>query len=115
MSEKTDQDFTIRQGDNIVIEITITDVVTGVVKDVTGATDISWAASRNFVDDPASLDKTGSVSDGPNGKVQITLTAANTASLSPDKYEHQCRVTDASGNISTITTGTLTILASLHD
>ena len=101
------QNYTMFSGDSKVITVTVTDA-DGAAVNLTGAT-ISYVI---FDDGSATITKTvGSgitVTDAAAGTFTITLAASDTASLA-GAYYHECQVTDSSGNISTIFTGTVTM------
>ena len=107
---ETGQNFTMWSGDTKVLEVTITDS-DGAAVDLTGAT-ISYVLQRNVNSAAATISKTTddgiSITDASGGVFQITLDASDTASLS-GSYYHECQITDASGNASTVFTGTVTM------
>lgn len=106
---ETGQKFTMWSGDTKVLEVTITDA-SGNAVNLTGAT-ISYVLQRS-VGSTVTISKTTddgiSITDASGGVFQITLDASDTASLS-GSYYHECQITDTSGNVSTVFTGTVTM------
>ena len=49
------------------------------------------------------------VTDATNGKLTITLDAADTASLDPGEYYTETRIQDSASRIGTVSIGTLTL------
>lgn len=107
---KENQNFTMWSGDDKTLEVTVVDE-NGSVQDITGMT-IDWHLARKVTTSALVQKATGGsgivISDGSAGVFQITLSAADTDDLS-GKYYHEAQVTDSSGNISTVTVGTITI------
>jgi len=107
---ETGQNFTMWSGDTKVIEVTITDA-SGNAVNLTGAT-ISYVLQRS-VGSTVTISKTTasgiSITDASGGVFQITLDASDTARLSGSSYYHECQITDTSGNVSTVFTGTVTM------
>lgn len=99
------QNFEMYAGDTKNIEITISSV------NLAGAS-VKWAAKKTIYDAVPALykDTAGgiTITDAAAGKFTIALAPADTADLS-GKYYHEAEVTDQSGNVSTVTTGTITI------
>lgn len=109
------QDFEIHAGTDLVITVLVTDTgeSDGTPQDLTGATEITWAA-ENAETDTRALTK--SLGDGialltdsaDEGKFTITLTDADTDDLL-GWYKHEARVTDSAGLKTTVLTGMLEI------
>lgn len=108
----TSQDFTIYAGDAAVPIFTVKDD-SGAVIDISTVDEIEWVAQR----DPASSavirkTKTGGgitfVTDGTDGKFQVSLTAADTSALTA-YYLHQAVITDQTGNPTTVATGRMRV------
>lgn len=104
---KTAQDFTMWQGEDLVITVPVTNSA-GTAVSLTGATAVRWLlfSGRNAFTqaDTASVTKTlGSgiglvnVNDTNDG-VQITIDTADTDDLDPTIYYHECRVVDSSSD-----------------
>jgi len=107
----TDQNFTTWSGDDKVLTVTVTDG-SGTATNLTGAT-INYELQALPPDGVALLTKTTggggiSITDAAAGTFEITIAAADTASLS-GVYFHECQVVDSSGNVSTIFTGRVNI------
>ena len=115
----SNQDLTMYSGDTRIIGFTITDAVSGDPVNLTGASAIKWRCSKKlsggFSPTPT-LSKalaTGvTVTGALVGELEVLLSPADTASLS-GRFYHELEVTDGGGNISTVATGTLTILKDL--
>ncbi|WEK53335.1 MAG: hypothetical protein P0Y55_12145 [Candidatus Cohnella colombiensis] len=107
------QNFEMFAGDSIQIEVAVTDKGEAVY--LTGTT-IKWALKRSVLKTAnVALKTTASgieLTDPTDGKFQVTLNAIDTVSLKPGYYYHEAEITDASGNVSTIMTGTVAIVAS---
>lgn len=109
------QNVTLYSGDDCILAISIVDE-TGVALNVTGATFV-WSLART-AGTPAILTKTSAgggvvITNATTGAVQVTLTHNDTAasSVPPFQYWHQLVMTDPSGNVSTVTTGYITVRA----
>lgn len=109
------QDFLIYSGDSANPIFTIyTDETETVVQDISTVSEIVWTLQRDL-SSAAVITKTKSasggvtfVTSGTDGQFQIALTPLNTTTLS-GYYVHQAKITDALGNISTVTLGRLNI------
>lgn len=53
-----------------------------------------------------------SITDAANGKFTVTLAPADTKTLAVGTYYHEAEVTDSLGNVSTVTVGKVTLIAS---
>ncbi|MCU6709348.1 hypothetical protein M6D81_11580 [Paenibacillus sp. J5C_2022] len=101
----TGQDFTLTAGDTRNIEVTVDSV------NLSGAT-VKWAVKKTvydaeyvlYKDTDAGITVTGAAA----GEFTIPLKPEDTAGLSGN-YVHEAEITDASGNVSTILTGTMTV------
>jgi hypothetical protein len=108
MAQPADQDLIITRGDTETLVVTITtDGSTAV--DITGRTYLSQIRSQQ---DSTTIKAsfTCTVTDGPNGKVTCTLSATSSAALSAGLYFWDLQE-NASGVISTILAGNVTVLA----
>lgn len=108
----TAQDFTTYAGDAALPVFTVRDG-DGAVIDISTVSEIAWSAQRDLSSAPVlSKTKTGGgitfVTDGTDGKFQVSLTAANTSSLT-GFYIHQASITDDTGSVSTVTTGRMQV------
>jgi len=102
------QNLTVTRGDTLTLVVVMTtDGVTPL--DVSGRT---YAAQlRTSVDAAnASATFTCTVTDGPNGEVTCTVSAAATALLSPAVYVWDLQET-AGSSVATVLTGTVTVVA----
>lgn len=102
-------------GDHANLNFTLTDD-NDTALDLTGALAIEWQLAQRVSSSSALITKTlGSgitITNASGGLITVALIPADTASLkSPDgsPYYHECQVTDASGNVSTVTYGTFEI------
>lgn len=97
-----DQHITLFAGDSKKLTFTITD-------EQGGALDISGAVFNYKIGE---IEKSGAVTDGPNGIVTVKLDPADTASL-PTVVVHELEMTDPIGNVSTVFHDTITIQPTL--
>lgn len=105
-------DFTMVRGDTKKLSATVRDEA-GAVVNLTGATIRWWLAKTITAPAPRLLEKaigTGiTVIDAPNGRFDVLITAANSAGISPGTLYHECEITDATGQVSTVFRGALTL------
>lgn len=105
------QNFSMYAGDSKKVIITVTDDNNNAL-DLFGAS-VKWALKRSSRTDEREIYKEinkGIKIDNPtNGELTIDLLPSDTALLTPGTYYHECEVTDANGNVSTITVGYITI------
>lgn len=108
MAAPATQDLTITRGDTETIVVTSTTDGTTPI-DITGRT---YSAQLRTTPDIAivSATFTCTVTDAPNGKVTCVLSAASSAVLDPGYYYWDLQE-NASGTISTLLAGTVTVLA----
>lgn len=98
MTTMKNQDMEMMQGTAKIITVPVTNSLTGLPLDMTGAT-IIYGVFTSKGAGAAVLTKTeGSgiilvSEDDTNDAVQITLDAADTNDLLPGRYYHECRVT----------------------
>jgi hypothetical protein len=100
----------IVSGDDMVIEVTVTDRNTGAGVDLTGASARFAIAMRGSLKTVCTK-ATGSginVTDPEDGILEVELVAADTESLA-GTYDYELQVVDASGNRSTPLYGTIAI------
>ncbi len=110
---KVDQDTTIYIGDTINLVITVRDDAE-VAIDITGAT-VAWNLYDERIGSSLIAKTTSSgitLTTPLSGIFTIALSAADTAALSEGVFYHEAEVTDASSNVSTVTTGHITVLVS---
>ena len=108
----TGQDFQMWQGEDEVIEVPITDGESPV--NLTGAT-VTWKLSQSGVTvltKTTSDDITIGAGDAVGDLVTIAVRKANTATLSPGYYTHECRVVSG-GDEQVVFTGTMRLIESL--
>ena len=108
MAAPATQDLTITRGDTETIVVTSTTDGTTPI-DITGRT---YSAQLRTTPDIAviSASFTCTVTDAPNGQVTCVLSATNSALLDPGYYYWDLQE-NASGTISTLLSGTVTVLA----
>lgn len=106
------QDFVTFKGDTVQPVFAVVDGNNNPV-DISTVTDITWTARRNITDAVAitKLKSTGGIvftNTGTDGKFTLKLAPADTSPLS-DWYIHQASITDASGNVTTVTIGRMNV------
>ena len=108
MAAPAKQDLTITRGDTEVVEVTITTDGTTPVN-IVGRT---YASQMRSTPDIATISITGTcvITDGANGQMKVTFAAADTADLDAG-YLYWDLQENASGIITTILSGTVTVLA----
>ncbi len=109
------QDFEIYQGDSKNLEFETRDE-DGQILDITSAT-INWSLARVENDGSFSVLVTLTVGDGvvltdaAAGIFTVSMLPAHTQSLDiDDLYRHEAEITDTSGNVSTVSNGSVDIL-----
>ena len=110
----TDQNATIYAGDDVDLQIAVTDAATGNPKVLTGAS-VQWAMFRAYKGTVVLTKDTDggiTITDAAGGILTISIGAADTLDIRPDDYAHEVEVTDSGGNVSTVTTGHITLKAS---
>lgn len=106
------QDFVTYQGDTVKPIFTVLDSAGNAV-DISTVSDIGWSAKRGETDS-AAVSKTKAagqiafVTDGTDGKFQVTILAADTAAMS-GFYFHAATLTDASGEVTTVSAGRMQV------
>lgn len=53
------------------------------------------------------------VTDAPNGALDISIASADTKTLKPGPYYYELEVVDSAGDVQTVLTGTITLLPAL--
>jgi len=108
----TGQDFTVRQGDSKIINITVIDEYSQPLN-LYGIT-ANWIMYKRNPDNPI-LQKTTvsgiTLSVPTSGILTIRLIPSDTETLL-GRFYHECEITDTNGNISTVTEGSVTIFKS---
>ena len=108
---------TILTGDDVTLDITLTDA-DGAAVDLSG-TEITWGAATSSIGDPA-LTKTRSgggvtVTDATGGVIEVTLGAADTGALSRGRYYHEVQVVDDNGLTTTFVPDAIEVAATVID
>jgi hypothetical protein len=107
----TAQDATIWSGDDVDLQITVTDPATDTPKQLQGAS-VRWVLFDRRAGQIVLTKTTGAgitLTNAAAGIFTVALDAADTDALA-GVYTHEAQVTDAGGRKSTVTTGTLTIM-----
>lgn len=108
---RTGQDVDMIAGDTRNLNITVYDEDNGGNKNIANAT-IKWVLYDEAAES-AVLTKTLAsgitITSGLLGQFTVSLTPANTVSLTPGVYYHEVEVIDETGNVSTVLTGHITI------
>lgn len=113
------QDIELHQGDTLSIPVVVTEdgKSTGTPIPIDGVQKITWALASRDEDPVRHITKTLvsgiTITDGPGGAFTITVLAADTADVPPGRYYHQARITDGSGNKSTVFNGEAKVFASI--
>lgn len=110
---ETGQNFEVFQGDSKVETVTIRDEANALLN-LTGYT-FNWVMFRmntrvNVL--TKTLASGLSVPTPANGELVITLDPADTVDLAPGKYNHELEMISAGGDVSTVTTGIVSVLYS---
>ena len=111
----TGQNFEMHQGDDKILVVTVydNDDFENIVN-ISGAT-IQFVIFKQTSGQIVVSKSTGGsgivLTDAPNGELEITLAGSDTASIY-GTFLHECELTDATGNVSTIMTGYVKIYAS---
>jgi hypothetical protein len=112
------QNFDIHAGDDLVVPVTATKEVDQSALDLTGAA-VTWKLARQ-AGGPALIEKTATepvdangirFTNAAGGLLEVDLVPADTVALAPGCYVHEVRIVDTFGKVSTLTTGTVTVLA----
>lgn len=102
----TNQNFSMYSGNSKKIIITVTSPDGTALN---GSISAKWFLKEHDVSEGIIIQKTlGSGMALVNGKLEVTLTQADTDNLD-GTYHQECELTDQFGNISTILVGTVTI------
>lgn len=107
------QDFVTYSGDTVSPIFTVLNS-SNVAIDISTVSEITWKLRPEDVDAAALVTKTKTagqitfVTDGTDGKFQVAITAADTATLS-GYYLHEAQITDGSGNVTTVTVGRMQV------
>lgn len=110
---KINQDFALWQGEDGVLRVPVLDSA-GEPKVLTGST-VTWKAWFSTVNSIASITKTTASgialadSADTDDAIVITLAKADTSSLTPGVYYHECRVLDALSKEQVVFSGNMTL------
>lgn len=89
------QNFEIWQGEDKDIEVTVYEADGVTVKDITGGS-ISWIVKKKVSSIEATFTKTSAsgitITSGVGGVFTITLSASDTATLSPGRFYHEAKI-----------------------
>jgi hypothetical protein len=104
------QNFSMTAGDSKNVVITVSNDE-GIALNLTGAS-VKWALKKRVTSTENELYKTNTdgitITDAANGVITIKLVPVDTTTLN-GTYHHECEVTDANGNVSTVTVGSASI------
>jgi hypothetical protein len=112
---ETNQNFDIYQGDSKQVTFTVRDE-NGAALALAGYT-ATWVLYKDR-DKAATAVLSKTIGDGlavptpSNGKVILTLAPAATETLATGKYSHELEVVSGAGDVSTVTTGDVTVFYS---
>lgn len=106
------QDFTIYAGDDSAPVFVVLSA-NGNPISISGATEITWVAQKNLSSTAAITKKKSTngiafTTNGTDGKFTVTITKSDSAGLS-GFYMHEATITDASGNVTTVTLGRMQV------
>ena len=94
-----EQNFSAFIGQDVVLDFTIYDedatlatiaAATALVQDISGL-DIEWSDRIRASDATAQLTKTATITDGPNGRCQVLVAAADTLYWVAEQHDHMLR------------------------
>lgn len=107
------QDATIHQDSDYTLEFTIyTTAAETTARDLTGyGTPVYRVGS--LLEDGTDLQINGQISDAVNGKIQVSISSAQSGALPVDTYDHQLFVTDNSSNTQVALDGKLVVKEAL--
>ena len=115
----TGQTITVYEGEDKTIAISVTDTTGGTAVNYAGATAITWRVTTDAESETAIIEKTladAEISladdEGTNDQIVIVLDAADTTSIGPETYYHECRVVDSSGDSQVVAVGDFVLKAS---
>jgi len=107
----TKQDFTVYRGETKTLQVTVKDAA-GAAFDLTGAPAVTWRLGP-LAGGAATLTKSlGSgvtIVGATSGRFDVAVSAADSAAIAAGHYLHQAVVTDAAGDVETVTVGTVTV------
>lgn len=108
-------DIAFFSGNDVLLKFTVDDEDDPPnVKDITGATDITFAIAKAKGKTPVlswTLGDGVTITDAAAGEFEVELTKAETEDLGPKHKYYEVRVTDSAGQSATVTHGASTISA----
>lgn len=112
MTAILNQDFVTYAGDDVYPTFTVRDS-SGAAVDISTVTEIAWSAIRNSdaavaVTRLKSAGQVAFVTNGTDGKFQVTIPKAVTATLA-GFYRHVATLTDSVGNVTTVEVGRMQV------
>jgi|SRR6185503_13042326 len=103
-------DLFIDQGSDWNDTLTLTDDTTNTAINVVGYTAQSQL-KRSFYSSNISANLICTVTDGPNGIISLSMSAANSLNILPQRYLFDVITTSPSGNVTRVLEGTITVNA----
>lgn len=107
----TDQDFSMYEGDDFILQVTVKDV-NGVVVNLTGLVAARWWFAHGLGQAALLQKALGSgitVVGAVNGRIDVTLVPADTAGLGGATYRHELEITDVANTVHTVVVGDMTV------
>lgn len=116
----TAQDFLLYQGETKTIEIPILGQDSATPFTMTTVTEVDWGAwntaESRVLTKKLSLSGTSAITifslNGTDDAIRFTLTESDTDDFPAGTYNHECRITDASGAQEVVFVGVMTVSAS---
>ena len=113
MTAILNQDFVTYAGDDVFPIFTVYAADLATVVDLSTVTEIVWSAIRNddasvAVTKKKTLAQIAFVTNGTDGKFQVTITKTDTAALA-GWYRHTATITDSLGNVTTVEVGRMRV------
>jgi hypothetical protein len=99
-------------GNDLTLLVTVFDADTGNVLSLAGAMALEWRLGKTAKGTPIVTKTIGSgvtIVDGPAGRANIAIDAADTEALKAFAYYHELRLTNSLGKKATVFYGTFTI------
>jgi hypothetical protein len=107
MATPAELDLVTTRGDTVTVNVTMTTNGTTPI-DITGRT-YAAMVRRNYDDPSAAASFTCTITNGPNGLLQLVMSNTATADLDPYNYYWDLQET-ASGTVTTVLAGAFTVL-----
>jgi len=96
------------QGSDFILYLDIADDDTGVPQNLTGYV-VTSQIRRSYYAANATANLVCTILDSANGNVFISLAAANTAVIKPDRYVYDIEMTSPTNAVTRIVEGTITV------